>query len=448
MGIVGPPGHRVPKPNLRGLMKARLPDWAFALLSQAGEVADQRSMPAFVVGGFVRDLLLGRDNLDLDLVVEGDGLAFARALGREMGARIKAHKRFGTAVLVFPDGFKLDVAMARAESYRHPAALPTVQPSSIEKDLSRRDFTINTLAIRLNPRHFGELLDFYGGRRDLKAKTIRLLHDLSLVDDPTRVFRAIRFEQRYGFRLDKCTRTLIKGVVTTGLIARLSGHRLREELVCLCSEKEPHRAFARLGRLDLLRFVHPDLRWSSRLERVLRAGEKILERCRRRQLDRTNSEFPPTRIEAWLVPFMALMEGLSAKAVEEVLKRLAFPSRQAAAIRAGHTVTDGVLRRLATHALPRPSETYRALAGLSEEVLLFMTAKTDSRSVTRQIAAYLTRFRQVKPLLTGADLKALGLEPGPIYKTILNRLLDARLNGEVKTEAEERELVKRMVKIR
>ena len=448
MGIVGPPGRRALKRNLRGLMKARLPDWAFALLSQAGEVADQRSMPAFVVGGFVRDLLLGRDNLDLDLVVEGDGLAFARALGREMGARIKAHKRFGTAVLVFPDGFKLDVAMARAESYRHPAALPAVQPSSIEKDLSRRDFTINTLAIRLNPRHFGELLDFDGGWRDLKAKTIRLLHDLSLVDDPTRVFRAIRFEQRYGFRLDNSTRTLIKGVVTTGLIARLSGHRLREELVRLCSEKEPHRAFARLGRLDLLRFVHPDLRWSSRLERVLRAGEKILERCRRRQPDRTNSKFLPARIDAWLVPFMVLMEGLSAKAVEEVLTRLAFPSRQAAAIRAGHTVTNGVLRRLATHASPRPSETYRALAGLSEEVLLFMMAKTDSRSVTRQIAAYLTRFRQVTPLLTGADLTALGLEPGMIYKTILNRLLDARLNGEVKTEAEERELVKRMVKIR
>src|SRR2546427_1695106 len=367
MGIVGPPGRRALKRNLRGLMKSRLPDWAFALLSQAGELADQRSMPAFVVGGFVRDLLLGRDNLDLDLVVEGDGLAFARALGREMGARIKAHKRFGTAVLVFPDGFKLDVAMARAESYRHPAALPTVQPRSIAKELSRRDFTINTLAIRLNPRHFGELLDFDGGWRDLKAKTVRLLHDLSLVDDPTRVFRAIRFEQRYGFRLDNSTRTLIKGVVTTGLIARLSGHRLREELVCLCSEKEPHRAFARLGRLDLLRFCAPDLRGSARLERGLRAGEKILERCSRRQRDRTNSEFPPTRIEAWLVPFMALMEGLSAKAVGEVLKRLAFPSRQAAAIQAGHTVTDGRLRPPAMPAPPRPSETYRALARLSAE---------------------------------------------------------------------------------
>ena len=428
-------------------MKARLPDWAFALLRQAGELADQRGMPAFVVGGFVRDLLLGRNNLDLDLVVEGDALAFARALGREMGARIKAHKRFGTAALIFPDGFKLDVAMARAESYRHPAALPTVQPTSIEKDLYRRDFTINTLAIRLDPRRFGELLDFYGGRRDLKAKTIRVLHDLSLVDDPTRVFRAIRFEQRYGFRLDHGTRTLIKGVVTSDVIAQLSGHRLREELIHLCSEKEPHKAVARLGELDLLRFIHSDLRWSSRLERLLKAVEDVLDRCGRLHLDRTSSESPPTRIDAWLVPFMALMEGLSAKAVGEVLTRLAFPSRQADTIRAGHSVTDGLLRRLAGHPPPRPSETYRALAGLSEEVLLFMMAKTRSRSVTRQIAAYLTRFKQGKPLLTGADLKALGLKPGPIYKRILDRLLDARLNGKVKTEAEERELVKRMVKL-
>lgn len=428
-------------------MKARLPDWAFALLRQAGELADQSGIPAFVVGGFVRDLLLRRRNLDLDLVVEGDGLAFARALGREMGAHIKAHKRFGTAVLVFPDGFKLDVAMARTESYRHPAALPVVQPSSIEKDLYRRDFTINTLAIRLNPRRFGELVDLYGGCQDLKAKTIRVLHDLSFVDDPTRVFRAIRFEQRYGFRLDRETRAQIRNVVTGDLVARLSGHRLREELVRLCSEKEPHKAIARLGKLGLLRCIHPDLRWSIRLGGQLKAVEQVLERWEQRQLDRPVSDFLPAGIDAWLVNFMALMEGLSVKAVEEVLKRLAFPTRQAAAIRAAHSVTDGVLRRLATHPPPRPSETYRALAGFSEEVVLFMMAKTKSSSVKRQIGAYLTRFRQVKPSLTGADLKALGLRPGPIYKTILDRLLDARLDGKVKTGAEERELVKGMVKI-
>ncbi|MGH7235070.1 MAG: CCA tRNA nucleotidyltransferase [Nitrospiraceae bacterium] len=419
-------------------MKARLPDWAFALLRQAGELADQSGMPAFVVGGFVRDLLLGRNNPDLDLVVEGDGLAFARALGREMGARVKTHDRFGTAALVFPDGFKLDVAMARTESYRHPGALPRVRPSSIEKDLCRRDFTINTLAIRLNPRRFGELLDFYGGRRDLEAKTIRVLHDLSFVDDPTRVFRAIRFEQRYGFRLDRGTRALIKGAVTAGLIARLSGHRLREELVRLCSEKELHKAVARLNKLDLLRVIHLDLKWSSRLERLLKAVEHVLERRGRLHLER--------QIDTWLVPFMALMEGLSAKAVGEVVKRLAIPARQVATIRAGHSVTDGVLRRLAKRPPPRPSETYHVLIGVPEEVLLFMTAKTRSRTATRKIAAYLTRFKHVKPLLTGADLKALGLKPGPIYKQILDRLLDARLNGEVKSDTDERELALRIAK--
>lgn len=442
------PGSMVTTQRVSGILKNRLPARLFTVLQEVGELAERNEVSAYVVGGCVRDLLLGRPNLDLDVVIEGEGITFARTLASRMGARVTAHKRFGTATLVFPDGFKLDVAMARAESYRHPAALPTVQPSSIEKDLYRRDFTINTLAIRLNPRRFGELLDFYGGRRDLTAKTIRVLHDSSFVDDPTRVFRAIRFEQRYGFRLDHGTRALIKGVVTTGLIARLSGHRLRVELIRLCSEKEPHKAVARLDKLDLLRFIHPDLKWSSRLERLLKAVEHVLEQRGRLHLGRTISESPPTRIDAWLVPFMALMEGLSAKAVGEILKRLAIPARQVATIRAGHSVSDGVLRRLAGHPPPRPSETYRALAGLSEEVLLFMTAKTRSRTVTRQIGAYLTRFKQVKPLLSGADLKALGLKPGPIYKTILDRLLDARLNGEVKSDTDERELVMRIAKKR
>ena len=182
-------------------MKERLPKRVFSKLEQAGELADHMGVSAFVVGGFVRDLLLGIENLDLDLVIEGDGIAFARALGRREKARVKVHERFGTAVVMFPEGFKLDVATARTEYYEYPAALPTVEPSSIKKDLYRRDFTINTMAVRLNKGEFGALIDFYGGRRDLKEKTIRVLHSLSFIEDPTRVFRAIRFEQRFGFHL-------------------------------------------------------------------------------------------------------------------------------------------------------------------------------------------------------------------------------------------------------
>ncbi|MGH7207545.1 MAG: hypothetical protein ACREI2_15205, partial [Nitrospiraceae bacterium] len=174
------------------MLRDRLPSRVFQVLEQAGELAEQTSVSAFVVGGFVRDLLLGRPNLDLDLVIEGDGIAYAQALARAAKAELKIHDRFGTAVIVFPDGFKLDVATARTEYYEYPAALPTVERSSIRKDLYRRDFTINTLAIRLNASHFGELIDFYGGQRDLKEKTIRVLHSLSFVEDPTRVFRAVR----------------------------------------------------------------------------------------------------------------------------------------------------------------------------------------------------------------------------------------------------------------
>src|SRR6185295_10740104 len=204
-------------------------------------LAKRTSVSVYAVGGFVRDLLLGRPNVDIDLVVEGDAIAFARAFAKENGGRAKVHERFGTAAVVFPDEFKLDVAMARTEYYKHPSALPTVQPSSIKEDLFRRDFTINALALRLNADRFGELIDFYGGQRDLKERTIRVLHSRSFIDDPTRVFRAVRFEYRFGFRLGKETLTLIRDAVELGLFHRLSGTRLLEELILLLSEENPRR---------------------------------------------------------------------------------------------------------------------------------------------------------------------------------------------------------------
>ncbi|HET8580734.1 MAG TPA: poly-A polymerase, partial [Nitrospiraceae bacterium] len=217
--------------SARALLRDRLPNRVFQVLEQAGELAERTSVSAFVVGGFVRDLLLGQSNLDLDLVIEGDGIAYARALARAVKAEVKVHARFGTAVIVCPDGFKLDVATARTEHYERPAALPTVQRSSIKDDLYRRDFTINTLAIRLKPSRFGELVDFYGGQRDLNEKTIRVLHSRSFVEDPTRVFRAIRFEQRFGFRLGAEALALIKEAVEKDLFHRLSGSRLSNELI-------------------------------------------------------------------------------------------------------------------------------------------------------------------------------------------------------------------------
>ncbi|MGH7166852.1 MAG: CCA tRNA nucleotidyltransferase, partial [Nitrospiraceae bacterium] len=418
-------------------------------------------------------------NLDVDLVIEGEGIAFARALGRQQGATVKAHERFGTAVVILPDGFKLDVATARTEYYEYPTALPTVERSSIKKDLYRRDFTINTLAVRLNADRFGELIDFYGGRRDLDEKTIRVLHSLSFVEDPTRVFRAIRFEHRFGFRLGKETLTLIKGAVKMDLFHRLSGSRLQEELILLLSEEEPREAIARLDELDLLRFVHPSLKWSPRLATLLKSVEEALGWYKIASLNWVNqtvgaggarvpvaasgstgdglpptkvgvggaSSGPsPTRMDAWLVYFMALMEVIPGKAVGETLKRLPVPERHAERIRAAHFSSRSILRQLAKRPPPGPSEVYRVLAGHADETLLFVIAKTKLESVRRQVSAYLTAYRHVKPALTGADLKALGIKPGPIFKKILGQLHDARLNGEIHSEAEERELVKRIVR--
>ncbi|MGH7229327.1 MAG: CCA tRNA nucleotidyltransferase, partial [Nitrospiraceae bacterium] len=346
----------------------RLPSRVFQVLKQAGELAERTSVSAFVVGGFVRDMLLGRPNLDLDLVIEGDGIAYARALSRRAKAEVRVHDRFETAVIVFRDGFKVDVATARIERYEYPTALPTVQRSSIKEDLYRRDFTINTLAIRLNPSHFGELIDFYGGQRDLNEKTIRVLHRLSFVEDPTRVFRAVRFGQRFGFRLGTETLALIKGAVEMDLFHRLSGSRLSDELILLLSEEEPRKIIDRLGELNLLRFVHPALKWSARLDTLLKAVQKVLNWYKLislNGLDRMESVVgaplgsAPGRIDAWLVYFMALMEGVPGKAVAETLRRLKPPERHAEKIRVSHSSSRNLLHRLAKRPPLRPAETYR-----------------------------------------------------------------------------------------
>ena len=424
--------------NVKALMMERLPARAFILLETAGRLADQLNVSAYVVGGIVRDLLLGLGNLDLDLVIEGDGIAFARELARQLDGRVKTHERFGTAIVVVPDGIKLDVATARTEYYECPTALPTVERSSIKKDLYRRDFTINTLAISLNGRRFGELIDFYGGQRDLKDKAIRVLHSLSFVEDPTRVFRAIRFERRFGFHLGKETLALIKGAVKMDLFHRLSGQRLLNELILLLSEQDPGRAVARMAELDLLRFIHPDLRWSPRLDALLKAVEDAVRWHRLLYLDR--------KLDAWLVYFMALMEVLPPRAVGETMKRLGMPARDADRIMAGHAAANAVLRRLARRPPPKPSETYHALNGLADETLLLLMAKARPESVKRQVSTYLTTYQRTRPLLTGTDLKALGLRAGPRYKKILDRLLAARLDGEVRTEADERTLAARLVR--
>jgi len=218
------------KKGILSLMREQLPNNLLELMEKAGKVAEELGCQAFVVGGFVRDLLLRHKNLDLDLVIEGEGIRFAKKFSTQEKVSAKYHRKFGTAQIVGSGGFKIDIASARREYYESPAALPVVELSTIRQDLYRRDFTINTLAIHLNPRHFGELIDFFGGQRDIKNRIIKIIHNLSFVEDPTRIFRALRFEHRFGFSISKETGNLIRNAVKMGIPQRLSGTRIFTEL--------------------------------------------------------------------------------------------------------------------------------------------------------------------------------------------------------------------------
>ena len=244
--------------NLSSWLKEKFPAEIYNLLKLSGEVAEELGYNAYLVGGSVRDLLRGEENLDLDVVIEGDGIVFARTLGERLNAKVRTHRKFATAQ-IFTGSLKLDVATARTEYYESPAALPKVETSSIKKDLYRRDFTINTLTVKLNPKDFGVLLDFFGGQRDLREKTIRVLHNLSFVEDPTRAFRAVRFAERFGFKISRHMENLIKSAIEMNLFNMLSGPRLFEELRLSFHETEPVKTLRKLSDFGLLKVIHPTL---------------------------------------------------------------------------------------------------------------------------------------------------------------------------------------------
>ena len=398
-------------------------------------------MSLYLVGGVVRDLLQKQENWDLDLTVEGNGIAFAQLVAERYGAGLEVFERFATARLVFQDGLKMDIATARRESYAQPAVLPTVQPASIEEDLSRRDFTINAIAVQLDPPQFGRVLDPYGGQRDLRARMIRVLHAGSFQDDPTRILRAIRFEQRFGFRLERTTVRLLAQAASTNLIQQLSGPRLQNEILLLFAEHDPVRAIERLWQLKLLRFLHHRLCYTTNVKQVVTAVPKALAWWARR--------FPDSVIHRPIVYLMALSSESSAGVVAAMIRRLALSREQAKHMSAGGRRVDHALKRLTDKGTVRPSQVYRLLADFSDEGRVLLLAKQLGAQhgvrlnlLKRNLVTYV-KNKAVKTALTGRDLQTMGLQPGPQYKTILGQLLDARIDGMCTTEADERAFVQK-----
>lgn len=433
-------GGRSYKPGqIQRLIRNRLPRRIQQLLQQLGQIGNELEIAVFVVGGFVRDLLLNQENYDLDIVVEGDGVTFAESFAGSHDCRVRCHRKFGTAVLIYPDGFKVDIASARMEYYLQPGALPDVEHASVKMDLSRRDFTVNTLAICLNQSHFGEMLDYYGGQRDIDDKALRVLHNLSFVEDPTRVFRAVRFEQRLGFQIGKQTEHLLNSAVRLGLLEKVSGKRIFNELLLILNEPQPLPAIQRLARLDVLRYLHPAL--TSKVDYSSFFDEA------RRAMDWYDLLYTGQPCERWLCYFLVFTAVVDQAGIRQLCKRLQIIPRYQTVLNQQRPVALGIVKRLERRKQdmrpPRPSHLYRWFQPLATEILLFMMAKTSREQVRQWISRYITHLREVQPVLTGKDLEKLGIEPGPIYKIILDDLLNARLDERALTADQEMALVQR-----
>jgi len=422
--------------SIAALINRRLNPATIEQLRLLGDTASDLGLSIYAVGGFVRDLLLGTENLDLDVTVEGDGIFFAEHFAELHGGRVRSHPAFRTAVVVRPDGSKIDIASTRLEFYESPGVLPTVERSSLRHDLYRRDFTINTLAFCLNSDRFGILTDYFGGLQDLQQRLVRVLHNLSFVEDPTRVFRAIRFEQRLGFHIAPHTENLIRSAVRMNVVEKVGGPRLLNELIQILSEAEPAGAVTRMAALGLLPSVHPALRLSPETEQVVRESSQLLTWFRLLFLD--------DPCEQWQVYFLALTDRLKAEEFQETCRRLDIPGRIVTHIfaRRGQalTVLDTLQHRLKHGYKIRNSEIHSWFHGLPLEILLYLAARARHEQVRRFTSLYITRLRHVRPELNGNDLLELGLTPGPQFSKIMQSLLAARLDGEISTREEEQTL--------
>ena len=406
-----------------------LPSEKQTLLSDIAAQAAAMDMPCYIVGGFVRDLLLGKPVNDLDVIVEGDAIKFGKALVKKFGGKLTTHDKFHTAVWHLPSTFDpsagsgqrlqpstLDLITARKETYPHSGALPTIQPSTINDDLRRRDFTINAMAVRLDGNHFGELLDALNGQVDLEKGIIRVLHPRSFIDDPTRIFRAIRYEQRYGFNIEPETLGFINQESLT-VISRLSGERIRHELDLIFEEENSSQMILRAGGLGVFEKIHPDLPMFDPAYSDFLEMDPILD-------------IPASRIAmGYMLWLMDLMEA----EIMSIAERLNFTSDLTYSVWA----VSQLKKSLPFLVDSKPSVWTYALEKWPELsiYIVYLVSRENA------LLDYLSIWRHVKPHTTGNDLKARGLPSGPRFGEVLSQLRAAWLDGEVKNAEEEKELL-------
>lgn len=418
---------------IRQRIPEALPARAYRVLKRAAEIAQEEGGELYLVGGYVRDIFLKIPDYDIDIAVVGNAPALARSLAEETAAQAEVHEAFGTAVLTFEgETFDLDIVTARGETYEYPGALPTVRPGTIADDMARRDFSVNAMAVRILPDRVGELFDPHDGLSDLRSGLIRVLHDRSFVDDPTRLFRAVKLAVRLGGRVEVHTLELILQAVRDGVLTTVSMDRITHELLLIMEEPKGEDVLAELDKLGLLIGIYPVFRWP------YTAGRGIVLNA-----DQLSQE---QRRDACLTVIAAEFAGAPAEA-ETLARWLRLP---APLVRLMHdaALLVGLWGQLGEDE-QKPSATYRLLQGLDVRAL---EAALNIDPLVRDIVAssrlrdYLARLRNVKTELDGHYLRAVGMPPGPQYKRVLDALLDAKLDGMVSNRADEEEFVRRILR--
>ena len=401
--------------NLAEKMDEKLPQELVAFMRQAGETAALRGEGLYLAGGAVRDLLLDKASFDIDLVVEGDAITLAQQLADEDG-KITTHQQFNTAKFKWGQ-WSIDLATARNESYASPGALPDVEPGRLTDDLKRRDFTINAMAAELSPQSYGRLIDKYSGLKDLRSGLVRVLHDRSFIDDSTRIWRGLRYEQRLDFQLEEHTLQLLQNNID--MLDTVSGDRIRYEIECVLAEELPEKVFHRAAELGVLAKLNP----------ALKAGDWLAEKfSQARKLSAPAQPAPSVYLSL-------LAYNLRDEEKEQLIEYLRLAKPAAQAVRDG-SVMKSRLEKLSTAGL-NPSDIYRLLDDLTLQAINAGLAATDSPTARMHIQLFLGRLRYVKPLLTGDDIMQMGIPEGPRIKEILDRLLVARLDGQVRTREDE-----------
>lgn len=424
--------------NIGEVMRRGLTPSVLAVLRQAGDIARSMNYKVYAAGGVVRDLLLGYENIDVDIVVEGDGIDLAAAMARQMGARLRAHHKFGTADLTFPDGFKVDVATARVEYYEYPAALPQVESSSIRQDLYRRDFTINAMAVSLNQDGFGDLVDYFGGREDLHYGLVRVLYNLSFIEDPTRILRAVRFEQRYKINMEPQTLKLLKDAVRQQVLLKVSHDRIWDEMSHIFMEPEAGKMLARLDALQVWPQVLPNVSYWE-VQPVLSGLRKSLK-----TLSEWGMEDPA---EPWLPVLIAVLHWSDRETAEKICARYNLSRRHTEKVL---STLEGWRESLAALWKGQENVKMSHLAGkimeLPEESYPLLLSLLDEEQGKNRFRSLLAGIKENRPVLNGKYIKKLGYKPGPIYREALNDLWMARLDGLVQSRQEEEEFLRARLK--